>query len=71
MKPPKHYERHIGVLAAQNYLLRKYPCVGTVKALEDMSAHRAHFPCLHGINLPPYKRQIKNVLGNSLPSISC
>ena len=71
MKKPKHYERHIGVMAAQNYLLRKYPCVGTVKAIEDMGAMRAHFPCLHGINLPSTRQVLVNVLGKQLPSISC
>ena len=72
MKTPKHYERRLGVMAAQNYLLRRYPCAGTVKAIEDMGAMRAHFPCLHGISLPSKARQVLvNVLGKALPSISC
>ena len=71
MKTPKHYERGLGVLAAQNYLLRRHPCVGTVKAIEEMGNFRAQFPCLHGINLPSKVRQVVNVLGKELPDISC
>lgn len=70
-KTPKHYDRRLGIVAAQNYLLQKYPCAGTVKAIEDMGAASARFLCLHGIKLPTYKRHLKNALGKKLPSISC
>jgi hypothetical protein len=65
----KNHPRIVGILAAREYILSRHPAPETVQEIQELGTQRAHQPCLHGINLQ-VRLDIKNVLGNPLPSIS-
>jgi len=67
MTPINNHPRIVGILAAREYIMSRNPGDETLQEIQMLGTHRARQPCLHGINLGS---QVKNSLGNPLPSIS-
>lgn len=63
-------DRRHGVNAAAAYLIRKQEKFDAVGCFKQFGLAPAKLPSLFGMNLQPVKRQVKNALGNPLPSIS-
>ena len=67
MTPINNHPRIVGILAAREYILSRNPGDETLQEIQLLGTRRVQQPCWHGINLGS---QVKNALGNPLPSIS-